>query len=207
MPENDSDDHTTVRSTRDQILEAALIEFGEKGFDGTTTKEIAMRAKVNEVTLFRTFKSKKELFKAVITHHIPMSLIKNGITFDPTLPVERTLEQNAHMALSFLQSNRHLFMVIMNENLLAREEPSISNNITNLIEGNLGDYLFSQMAAGSLRKMDKTIAARAFFGMVQSYFMFNYVFDKREVDEATDQRFIRGFVDIYMDGLRGNKPE
>lgn len=205
MPKNVGDDHLPVRSTRDLILEAALIEFGEKGFDGTTTKGIAQRAKVNEVTLFRTFKSKKDLLKAVITHYIPEGLIKNGLQFDPALPIKETLEKNALMVLSYLQANRHLFMVIMREVPKQEIGPNISNNISELVEGDLGDYLSSQMAAGCLRKMDKTVAARAFFGMVQSYFMFNYVFDKREVDKATDRRFIKGFVDIFLDGLGGDK--
>ena len=47
---------------RKQILDAAMTVFVEKGFLGSTTLEIAKTAGVSEVTLFRYFSSKKEIF-------------------------------------------------------------------------------------------------------------------------------------------------
>ena len=44
------------------ILEAARATFGEKGYARTTTREIAARAGVAEVLLFRRFGSKAKLF-------------------------------------------------------------------------------------------------------------------------------------------------
>jgi len=47
------------------ILTAARDLFAEKGFTSSTTKEIAKKAGVNEVTIFRYFKTKENLFEAV----------------------------------------------------------------------------------------------------------------------------------------------
>lgn len=47
--------------SRQQILEAAFRVFAEYGFRGATTRRIADAAGVNEVTLFRRFKSKTAL--------------------------------------------------------------------------------------------------------------------------------------------------
>jgi AcrR family transcriptional regulator len=47
--------------SRQKLLEAALRVFAESGFRGATTKRIAEEAGVNEVTLFRLFKSKSAL--------------------------------------------------------------------------------------------------------------------------------------------------
>lgn len=47
---------------RKQIINAAMSVFVEKGFKGTTTSEIAATAEVSEVTLFRYFSSKQEIF-------------------------------------------------------------------------------------------------------------------------------------------------
>ncbi|MCP4757505.1 MAG: TetR/AcrR family transcriptional regulator [Proteobacteria bacterium] len=55
-----------VSDTRERILEAALNLFSENGFHATTTRKIAQRADVNEVTLFRLFKSKMDLFKEIL---------------------------------------------------------------------------------------------------------------------------------------------
>lgn len=50
---------------RAQILDAALVEFAEKGFAGASTNAIADRAKVAKGLLFHHFGSKEELFYAV----------------------------------------------------------------------------------------------------------------------------------------------
>jgi AcrR family transcriptional regulator len=53
-------------TTEDKILRAATTVFGKRGVSGATTREIALRARVNEVTLFRHFKNKDELLRCVI---------------------------------------------------------------------------------------------------------------------------------------------
>jgi len=50
---------------RQEVLDAALVEFAEGGFRGTSTEEIARRAGISQPYLFRLFGTKKELFKAV----------------------------------------------------------------------------------------------------------------------------------------------
>src|SRR5690348_3078933 len=61
---------TTTRSTaaarRDQVLDAAMIEFAERGFEGASTEDIARRAGISQPYLFRLFGTKKELFKASV---------------------------------------------------------------------------------------------------------------------------------------------
>ena len=52
---------------RDDVLEAALIEFAERGFEGTSTEDIARRAGISQPYLFRLFGTKKELFKATVS--------------------------------------------------------------------------------------------------------------------------------------------
>lgn len=52
--------------TESAILNAAMMLFAEKGFSATTTRQIAQSAGVNEVTLFRHFRSKQELFLRIL---------------------------------------------------------------------------------------------------------------------------------------------
>lgn len=54
------------KSTKARLIEAALDLFAEKGVTETTTKAVAERAQVNEVTLFRKFGNKHRLMLAVI---------------------------------------------------------------------------------------------------------------------------------------------
>ena len=51
---------------RKQILNSALDVFVEKGYNGTTTQDIAKSSNVSEVTLFRYFSSKQEIYMEAI---------------------------------------------------------------------------------------------------------------------------------------------
>lgn len=57
---------SSVDSTRERLLDAAADTFAKDGIRGATTREIARKARVNEVTLFRHFKSKEQLLRAVL---------------------------------------------------------------------------------------------------------------------------------------------
>lgn len=52
--------------TRKRILAAAELVFSRDGFQGATTREIARQAGVNEVTLFRHFRTREELLRATL---------------------------------------------------------------------------------------------------------------------------------------------
>ncbi len=54
----------SAEERRDEILEAALAEFAERGLHGASTEEIAKRAGISQPYVFRLFGSKKDLFKA-----------------------------------------------------------------------------------------------------------------------------------------------
>src|SRR5262245_4330563 len=52
---------------RDDVLDAAFVEFAEHGYEGTSTEDIPRRAGISQPYLFRLFGTKKELFKATIS--------------------------------------------------------------------------------------------------------------------------------------------
>ncbi len=58
---------TDALSPRQRLIQSAFELFVAQGITYTTTKEIALRASVNEVTLFRQFGNKYGLLSAVIT--------------------------------------------------------------------------------------------------------------------------------------------
>ena len=54
----------SAEERRDEILEAAMVEFAERGLHGASTEEIAKKAGISQPYVFRLFGSKKDLFKA-----------------------------------------------------------------------------------------------------------------------------------------------
>src|SRR5215470_1094109 len=55
---------------RNQLLDAALEVFARKGFEGTTTKEVAAAAGVTEAIIFRHFPTKQALYTAVLDYKV-----------------------------------------------------------------------------------------------------------------------------------------
>jgi AcrR family transcriptional regulator len=56
----------TAEERRESILDAAMTEFGDHGFEGASTDDIARAAGISQPYLFRLFRTKKELFIASI---------------------------------------------------------------------------------------------------------------------------------------------
>lgn len=51
---------------RDEIIEAATVEFADRGLAGASTEDIARRAGISQPYVFRLFGTKRDLFKAVV---------------------------------------------------------------------------------------------------------------------------------------------
>lgn len=61
---NDEDEKMTDKQIK--IVQAAVEIFSEKGFAGSSTSEIAQKAGVAEGTIFRHYKTKKELLLSIV---------------------------------------------------------------------------------------------------------------------------------------------
>jgi AcrR family transcriptional regulator len=94
-------------SPRDRIIEAASEVFREHGFSAARTREIAERAGVQQPTLFRFFKSKKELFFAAVFE--PLEQITRRLV-DTDLVEAAEGPERSGMYLAGLE--RHLATVI-----------------------------------------------------------------------------------------------
>jgi AcrR family transcriptional regulator len=74
-------EHTTRQRRKEarpqELLDAALALFAEKGFSATRAEEVAQRAGVSKGTLYLYYPSKEELFKAVVRNNLS-SLIAEG---------------------------------------------------------------------------------------------------------------------------------
>jgi AcrR family transcriptional regulator len=58
--------HTQSQDSRDEILKAAIQLFANRGFHETSMSEVAREAKVSKALIFWHFKTKEELFLAVL---------------------------------------------------------------------------------------------------------------------------------------------
>lgn len=110
--------------TRQAILDAALDLFGERGFFGTTLRDVATAVGVRESALYNYFPSKDALFEALIvadqdTKRERLSAALDGPDDDPRAILERL----ARLSLEDFAAprQRQFFRILMSDGLrLAR---------------------------------------------------------------------------------------
>ena len=89
--------------TEARIIEAAVQLFSQKGFKGTSTKDISNLARVNEVTLFRYFPHKSDLFSAATESRLIR--VRMGRELQSKLAGDASLETIVPMLTEFLMEN------------------------------------------------------------------------------------------------------
>ena len=59
-----------IKHQKKQIMDAAAVLFAEKGYNATTTKDIALTADIGESTLYGYFPGKREILMAILTQQV-----------------------------------------------------------------------------------------------------------------------------------------
>ncbi len=103
--------------TREKIMAAARSLFEQKGFAAATTKQISKSAGVSEITLFRHFNTKRELFEQTVksclhTYDIELYL-KSGVTYD----LRTDLSHIAHSMINTFRRNMPFIRMVMRDKI------------------------------------------------------------------------------------------
>ena len=152
--------------TRQAILDAALDLFADKGFFGTSLRDVASAVGVRESALYNYFAGKEALFEALLMAHqdskmARLSLLVDGAISDgPAL-----LEQLALATLNGFVEPREqkMFRILMSDGLRLAKDGRL-NLHERMASGReqLHDILRRLIAEGWLRPGDVTVLALAF---------------------------------------------
>ena len=104
-----------MKATEKKILLAATKLFSEFGYSGVSTRKIAEVAGVNELTLFRVFKSKSNLLQAVIRHFAFEGNIVEKISHEITGDIKKDIQIFADVYYMFLQNNIKMYLIQIRE--------------------------------------------------------------------------------------------
>lgn len=164
-----------------QIIEAAKEVFVEKGYAATTTASIAKQADIAEVTLFRYFDSKKDIFDAVI-NPIMQRQTKSLPKDVASMSKETILHSILLDRIMYLSDNQGVIKLILNESLLNQEE----NYVAMMVQG-----LSSLMKQANI-EVDSDFAIRILMGSFLSFLYFP------EDDQKQIEKYVKDIVRILM---------
>lgn len=176
-----------------RLLQAALELLAERGYRGATTKEMARRAGVSEVTLFRRFGSKEVLLQRALSAFVPLGLLERLPGAEA--PLEAGLRALLEAYLDLLEGHRALLPKLLSE-LLRHPELKAQGPPQGLLaamEGVVGFFRAQQEAGALWRGEPPEELALAFLGPLMARFLLGEALGVRLALDK--EAYVRGYLE------------
>ena len=186
--------------TRTRILQAAQRLFAAKGFEGTTTRDLAQTAGVAEGTLFRHFANKKAILVEVATSGW-VDILTDLLTELSEMGSYKAIAQVMRHRMLRMQENKQLLQVCFVE---AQFHPELRDRIQSEIIAKMTDvaeaFFETAMKKGIYRPMNPKIVAQVFLGMFAVA-----GFSEQTISPDTSPKMLQemaeGLADIFLNGV------
>ena len=182
------------------IIRSAAEIFGEKGFSGTKTREIAARAGVSEALIFKHFPSKEDLYAAILAEKSPLPGLLERIK--ALAEQRKDVEVFTMIAETIVGGapDQNLMRLILFSALESHElsDMFFQNHIRHFYDV-LASYIEQRIEDGAFQPVPPLVAARAFMGMLIYHRLLTVLFRAPLTQEPKD--IVHTFVTVFMDGL------
>ena len=191
---------------REQILDAALRVFAEKGFAGASIRDIAKEVGVTEGLLYHYFESKEQLLNACWRERTWRAHLERILTDGASLPLADVLRELIRDFMQTLRENAEMVRMCAaemqrNPEMKAFHVQRIGDN-HNLI----CDFLRSRQERKEIRSdADVSAAAGLLMGCAYSLFLL-YGDQPDEVWMTVADSIAIGGVDVVMNGIGPSAP-
>lgn len=155
-------------STDENIIKATFEILQEEGFAKATTKKIAAKAGVNEVTIFRNFTNKKNLVESTKEYYLQILIkkLEEIFEFDENDEIEEYLKISFFGILNLSDEDLSILRVAMEEVRQDPEKRILISDITDVVLNKLEDFFKLKMEKGIIRKLNPKSLAIMCFGML-----------------------------------------
>ena len=194
-------DDNNKKSVEERILKAARIIFSKNGYHRSTTIKIAKEAGVNEITIFRKFKSKENLLIAVVENNLNETLdtLDHILCKEKSTDIKTCIKDLGITLKQFLDDRMDFILMMINEGKI---RPDIKDSFTlfriKLLE-HLRDYFIDQINQGHIQKIDPNVLAYALF----SFIFYKSLSEKIFEDELLidDEKTFEDYTEILINGI------
>lgn len=165
--------------THEKIIEAAKQLFSTKGYAATTTKDIASSAGISEVTLFRHFESKRNLFHCALHSTFETDLLLIFFEKELKYDLDEDLKKLAHYLYMLYEDNGPLIRMLIKDTetneLREISEPKVEKKVYNY-----SNEYFEKMHEMGRIADDPIMCRKFFFHNAIGFLMRKFVFIKCE---------------------------
>jgi AcrR family transcriptional regulator len=196
---------TSVTEVR--IIEAAAQLFAHNGFKGTTTRDIAQLADLNEATLFRYFPRKPDLFCAALKSHV--ARVKLGRDTQISLASDDAPTIVVPLLIAFVMDNlknqpdlRRLLHVAAFE--LPEAEMMIREHLGPIFDMVCG-YFKRCVEKGTMRNVAPSLAALGLLGTITAHQSLYQLFKGKEPPYPNHEQALCAYTLLWLNGLQLGK--
>jgi TetR/AcrR family transcriptional regulator len=170
--------HVPQGRRREQILDAAAELFSQRGFAGTTTRQIAAAVGTSETVLFRHFPSKESLYAAILEHRIPSAEVERWLEDLRTIAGRRDDDALFTAVVEALLGSYRTNPVYHRLTLFAaledRELARVAQvKYTMPIASFLCEYVSRRQAEGAFRRVRPEFVVHMLFSVTCQYALWN----------------------------------
>jgi AcrR family transcriptional regulator len=155
----------TGKERREQLLDVGRQLFAERGYDGTSVEEVALRAGVSKPVVYEHFGGKEGLYAVVVDREVQRLLdtFTNALTGDnPRL----LLEQATLAMLTYVEDQADGFRILVRESPVGLEKGGGFATIISDIAGQVEYILARQFKARGFETKLAPLYSQALVGMV-----------------------------------------
>ena len=160
---------------RKAILKAAIVEFYEKGFEGSSMDTISKEANVSKATVYNHFKNKEELFIA-ITEILKDRLYESfKYTYTKDKPIEEQLYEMGKQELDFLSDEENITLIKI-ATIVMIQKNQIGLKVLERVKDDcmiiVAQWFEDAKKDGKLDFESSSFVSRQFIGMIKSFVLY-----------------------------------
>ncbi len=200
MPAKLKDALKKGETTRLQIEDAAIELFMKNGYHGTSMRQIAEHAGLALGGIYNHFKSKDEIFEAIIVDKHPYKKLLPVIVDTEGETMDDFLSNAARVVIKELTSQPYYVKLMLIEivefngshgaALIKEIAPKILPVFEKLVK-----------TKKNLRIIHPVLLMRSFIGMVLSYIITDMIIANSVLNKFMPKNALDAYVDIYMHGV------
>src|SRR6185295_19934728 len=181
---------------RQDILAAAMDLFAKKGFRGTTTRDLATQAEVNEAIIFRHFNNKEELYSAILEFKAGENREARLEELDRLASISDDENFFHTVARAFLEKHEKdsTFLRLLLFSALEGHQLSDMFVASMTARNPIANYIQKRIDEGAFRPVDPQLAARGMFGMFASFVLWQEIFGLKRTQPYDRDQVVRTFV-------------
>ncbi|MCI8884953.1 MAG: TetR/AcrR family transcriptional regulator [Dorea sp.] len=186
--------------TSQKIIDAAMSLVKDKGYVATTTRDIAQLAGVNECTLFRKFKNKKD----IVLNGIEQEKWRGNLTPDVFKNVKWELASDLEMFMTEYMNRITPDFVKLSIGLRAPqlygESAPLVMKVPQVFLSSLTDYFKEMVNRGKMPEADLECLAMTIFSSTFGYTFLSASFENH-LSPVGREEFIKQSVQTFIYGI------